>query len=791
MPGSGDGEQKEGLQIKEEGLQYIAQLKSPLFFVSVLGVYRGGKSLLLNRLRGLSTPYLGGFGVGHGQDTFTRGISVCAEEVSGVGTIVWMDTEGLWSAEEARSAYGPKIFSLALLFSSSVLLNSVKVLNEQFFAFFGEQQQIARVLKKGLEKEGLPPAALLPSNLSIFWVLQQPINYNSKSTVSKTQLDSFLDMRADETRAGMRRDFKHAMHEVPVASYDVQTWGRLETLPDDELVPDYVSSAGQLREKVLYDLRSARPMHAASAAKQLEMYVQLVQTEQFSGALAMEAFEQNEIGTLCSSFRQKASDLAGQFPSTKLPEAFAEANSSLEERRSAVISEFHFGGDWSKKMDGCVKEQITELERQNAEVVLTQWQKVAGQVAEDGSCFFLGQLAAQLSEYGTIYGSAFGADVQARALEYASALQRARLVECVRLRDFLWPLMPWLLWPIGGFYLGKGALSGLMTMGIHAVGLCGIYVLLQLFGRLPVYLDVDYPMLRKHPILLTIVMNAPPSVPWNSIGRLWCLCGCFFSAYKMVRFMLFHRPAGAAHIVPGLNLMELKLNIILKRQEATFKHDLSASAISVVDCLDRGNARAAAMALVQGLSLVREIDSQDHQLSAFADAQFQRRVRGLLQNCKLPPVGKPVPKDSANRLVEAVAQGEFEKVLEEMFSLLHILSSSTAAASPAASPLAASPVAPRSLEQSLDSVAAADVSISPIGGSPAPSPAVGSPNAESLLAESAEDDEDFHVGDEEEAGSGAGGSKSLMFVGAVAVCVTAYVVTHILPDDLGIGAAAS
>ena len=63
--------------------------------VPALGVYRGGKSLLLNRLMGLKVhrlltdscckrrrvslvtmsseaPYEGGFGVGHGQQTFTR-----------------------------------------------------------------------------------------------------------------------------------------------------------------------------------------------------------------------------------------------------------------------------------------------------------------------------------------------------------------------------------------------------------------------------------------------------------------------------------------------------------------------------------------------------------------------------------------------------------------------------------------------------------------------------------------------------------------------------------------------
>ena len=59
-----------------------------------------------------------------------------------------------------KVAYGSKLFSLALLFGSTVLLNSVKVLNDQFFAFFGEQQQLAAMIKDGLAKEGLPLEAL-------------------------------------------------------------------------------------------------------------------------------------------------------------------------------------------------------------------------------------------------------------------------------------------------------------------------------------------------------------------------------------------------------------------------------------------------------------------------------------------------------------------------------------------------------------------------------------------------------------------------------------------------------
>ena len=185
----GVGDAIGGLKLSDAGLEYLAAQRSPLFLVPALGVYRGGKSLLLNRLMGLKAPYKGGFGVGHGQQTYTRGIDICAERISN-GTVIWMDTEGLFSSEDARSSYGPKIFSLALLFSSTVLLNNLKVLNQQFFVFFEEQQQVARILREGLRSEGLQSDMLLADKLPLVWVLQQPINFTTTVEASREQLDS-------------------------------------------------------------------------------------------------------------------------------------------------------------------------------------------------------------------------------------------------------------------------------------------------------------------------------------------------------------------------------------------------------------------------------------------------------------------------------------------------------------------------------------------------------------------------------------------------------------------------
>lgn len=679
--GEAGSDQPEGLQLLPEGLDYLSRLTSPLYLVPALGVYRGGKSLLLNRLMGRKAPYVGGFGVGHGQETFTRGISICAEEVDELGTVVWMDTEGLWSSEEATSAYGPKIFSLALLFSSSILLNSAKVLNDQFFSFFSEQQQVARVLKEGLDSQGLASESLLPGNLSVVWVLQQPIEFDSTGAASRAQLDNFLSLPGDESRARVKRDFKHLLHEVPIATYDSRLWRSLDQVADDELLPEYVNATAELRKVFLSQLKKAQPKSAASVSSQLKMYVELVQTERFSGALAKEAFEEVESGKLCEAYSTELAARVGPLPTSVLRDKsiFEEAQHELKPRRQEVAEKFHLGSEWSKRLERCMRLREEDLLRRNSEEIVLQWNAKALAVAEEGSCFFLGSLVRLLREYAATYGQAFGASVQKQAVDYASALQRTRLSDCVRLKDFLWPFAPWVMWPLCSIYLRNGLVSGFFTMGLHVVVLAGIYVMLQLFHQLPPYLDVDYRVLKEHHVVLNLVMRAPPLVPWASMARFFGLVGSFRSAWHLVKCLAtMSRPAGIQHVVPGLTMIELKLNTLRKRSEAAFRQQLVTVAFEASEHLDRGRLRAGARSLLRGLALTSDVADDDDVLAPLLDSGLRKRARGLLRSFRLPPfVGADWQEDLSSagmptRLDEMVARGDFDGLLREM---IHVLES--------------------------------------------------------------------------------------------------------------------
>lgn len=631
----------ERLELVEQGLAYLEGLPPPLLFVSAVGVYRGGKSFLLNRLRGLRAPYHSGFGVGHAQSTHTRGASVCAEAVEGVGTVVWMDTEGLFSTEDARNAHGTQLFSLALLFSSAVLLNSVKVLNDQFFGFFREQEQVARILRHGLAAQGLPPGVLLPSNLSVTWVLQQPIAYDATGVATRQQLDGFLAGPKSREVAGghVLRDFNHSLHEVPMAAADARLWQRLDAADDADLLPEYLESVARLRESVFSLLHGARALDPAGIAGQLRMYLDLVRTEQLNGGLVRQAFEDAEASRLCAHF---GSLLDGHVPFDGAPLDGRAVQAALESARQELqgpwddsVAAFSLGDAWNSRLAGCLASKAQALGSRNADRTVDLWRGEVSDLAERGQCYFMRDVDILSRRYAAKYGHAFGGDALAAGLAFARSVQRARLVECVRVKDLVWPLVPWMLWPAAALYLADGLCRGLATFLLHLVLLLGGYAVLQMLGRVPPWLDADFPLLRAAPWLLDAAMLAPAAAPWQVLGRAVAAAGLVVGGWKAWRAAAERsRPAGQGHTTQQLVNLELKVNAALRQSEALVRERLVAAALEAVGHLGRDQL-CAALALLRCLSLAADAAAAGP-ASSLLDADVRRDAQARLRSFRMP-----------------------------------------------------------------------------------------------------------------------------------------------------------
>ncbi|XP_073711386.1 guanylate-binding protein 4 isoform X3 [Misgurnus anguillicaudatus] len=110
------------LSVRKEGKDILDMINGPVVVVSVVGLYRTGKSYLMNRLAGQQS----GFALGNTVESKTKGIWMwCVPHPSMPGhTLVLLDTEGLGDVKKGDSKNDSWIFCLAVLLSSTLVYNS-------------------------------------------------------------------------------------------------------------------------------------------------------------------------------------------------------------------------------------------------------------------------------------------------------------------------------------------------------------------------------------------------------------------------------------------------------------------------------------------------------------------------------------------------------------------------------------------------------------------------------------------------------------------------------------------
>ncbi|KAL2103142.1 hypothetical protein ACEWY4_000010 [Coilia grayii] len=111
------------MSVQQEALQILEQIQQPVVVVAVVGLYRTGKSYLMNRLAGKQT----GFALGSTIESKTKGIWMwCVPHPNKPGhTLVLLDTEGLGDVDKGDEKHDTWIFCLAVLLSSTLVYNSM------------------------------------------------------------------------------------------------------------------------------------------------------------------------------------------------------------------------------------------------------------------------------------------------------------------------------------------------------------------------------------------------------------------------------------------------------------------------------------------------------------------------------------------------------------------------------------------------------------------------------------------------------------------------------------------
>lgn len=278
-----------GFRVNDDALDILAGWEPPLAVVAVAGLYRTGKSFLLNRviLQGG-----GKFTVGPTTRACTKGIWMWTEPIvvtdaKGRKThVVVVDTEGI-GAPTADATHDTRIFALGLLLSSYFIYNSVGSIDEQALSNMSLVTNLSKEIRGSVKlpdaDESMDDAAdaaaaegevgLKHSFPAFLWVVRdfalQLRDADGRAIGAKEYLEDALKDCASKGAAAAGKNRIRSTLRAFFPERDCYTMVRpctdeaqlqlLDTLPDEQLRPEFLEQAAQLRARIVAEAQR-RPL---------------------------------------------------------------------------------------------------------------------------------------------------------------------------------------------------------------------------------------------------------------------------------------------------------------------------------------------------------------------------------------------------------------------------------------------------------------------------------------------------------------------------------------------------
>jgi hypothetical protein len=245
-----------------EAITYLQSLHRPVAIISVVGLYRTGKSYLLNRI--LDAPKGQSFQVSPTIKSCTKGLWIMRPPIRmDTHDILVVDTEGLGSLS-ASTNHDTRVFSLALLLSSQFLYNSCGAINETSLNNLSLVSSIAKHIHITADDyETTNNHDLSTCFPKFLWVARdfslQIVDDEGKPTDATTYFNSALRIAPNSDPEEAKNKVRVAINDLfPVHKRQCVTMPRpcseeskLQVLPDlddTELRPEFVQALTQLKE---------------------------------------------------------------------------------------------------------------------------------------------------------------------------------------------------------------------------------------------------------------------------------------------------------------------------------------------------------------------------------------------------------------------------------------------------------------------------------------------------------------------------------------------------------------
>nr|XP_012615329.2 guanylate-binding protein 1-like [Microcebus murinus] len=246
------------LVANQEALKTLSAITQPVVVVAIVGLYRTGKSYLMNKLAGKKN----GFSLGSTVQYHTKGIWMwCVPHLYKPDNIlVLLDTEGLGDVEKGDNQNDSWIFALAILLSSTFVYNSVGTINQQAMDqlhYVTELTDQIRAKSSPDVNEGDDSVEFVSFFPDFVWTLRdvtlklevdgQPLTPDEylENSLKLKQGNREKDKNYNLPRLCIRKFFPKKKCFVFYPPTEWRKLGQLETLQDDELDSDFVQQVAE------------------------------------------------------------------------------------------------------------------------------------------------------------------------------------------------------------------------------------------------------------------------------------------------------------------------------------------------------------------------------------------------------------------------------------------------------------------------------------------------------------------------------------------------------------------
>lgn len=281
-------------EVSEAALQYLESIPAPISVVAVAGMYRTGKSYLLNRV--ILNQKLG-FQVGPSVNPCTKGLWLWGRTLSAVTTedepcqVVVIDSEGIGALDEDAD-HDCRIFSLAVLLASAFIYNSSTSIDETSLENLSLVVNLTKHIhvrsQQSEEADETDYAAYFPA---FFWVVRdfslQLVDEKGDKITSRDYLERALAEQkgfseATENKNRIRRLLKGFFPErdcftLVRPTNSEEQLRRLDSMEISDLRPEFQTQVYKLRERILTKVRpktlNGRALSGAMLANLLRAYV--------------------------------------------------------------------------------------------------------------------------------------------------------------------------------------------------------------------------------------------------------------------------------------------------------------------------------------------------------------------------------------------------------------------------------------------------------------------------------------------------------------------------------------